>query len=298
MGWLQRVFQRQQAGVAAPPPCDFLAVDVETASSSRASICQIGIAGFRDGTEALTIEKLINPRCAFDRANTAVHGINAAFVRSAPCFADEHPSLAELLSGRVAIAHSMFDQVALGEACAAHSVAGFDCRWIDTLAVSREVWPHFPSHKLDALADMFGIEFKHHNALEDARTAGQIFLRAMAETETTVEQWLAPHRPVLAAKKLAREATGSGPLSGHCITLTGDFSVSKEDLADLIAGAGGAVGGGVTKHTTMLVVGYRDPLAYSGLPKSGKQMKAEALAAAGQSITFVDELRLRELAGL
>jgi DNA polymerase III epsilon subunit-like protein len=45
---------------------NFVAVDVETANSSLASICQIGAAFFIDGKLCETWETLVNPEEYFD----------------------------------------------------------------------------------------------------------------------------------------------------------------------------------------------------------------------------------------
>ena len=62
----------------------FVAVDVETASASRASICQIGIVTVVDGTIADSWKSLINPGVPFDASNISVHGLTEDAVRDAP----------------------------------------------------------------------------------------------------------------------------------------------------------------------------------------------------------------------
>jgi len=52
-------------------------------------------------------------------------------------------------------------------------------RWIDTCAVARRAWPELPNHKLGSLAKYFGIEYRAHDAAEDARAAGQILLLSL-----------------------------------------------------------------------------------------------------------------------
>jgi DNA polymerase-3 subunit epsilon len=46
---------------------------------------------------------------------------------------------------------------------------------------------------------------------------------------------------------------------------------------------------GVTKHTTLLVVGDQDARKLRGHPKSGKHRRAEELIAAGQRIRILLE---------
>jgi DNA polymerase-3 subunit epsilon len=40
---------------------DFVVIDVETANADLSSICQVGIASFREGDLADTWESLVNP---------------------------------------------------------------------------------------------------------------------------------------------------------------------------------------------------------------------------------------------
>ena len=53
----------------------FCALDVETANTDRASICQIGISIWKDGAEIRKWSSYINPKASFDRVCINVHGI-------------------------------------------------------------------------------------------------------------------------------------------------------------------------------------------------------------------------------
>lgn len=43
--------------------------------------------------------------------------------------------------------------------------------------------PDLPSHKLNVVSEHFGIELKHHDALDDARAAAAILLKFMEQEE-------------------------------------------------------------------------------------------------------------------
>lgn len=58
-------------------------------------------------------------------------------------------------------------------------------QWIDTCALARRTWPELPNHKLASLAKRFGIEYRAHDAAEDARAAGEILLLSI-ESKSTV----------------------------------------------------------------------------------------------------------------
>jgi DNA polymerase-3 subunit epsilon len=71
---------------------------------------------------------------------------------------------------------------------------------------------------------------------------------------------------------------------------TGALSLPRREAADLAAQAGCSVDGGVTKETTLLIVGDQDVRRLApGQVKSSKQVKAEQLIARGQPIRILRE---------
>ena len=159
----------------------FIAIDLETANPRMSSICQIGIVTFEDGREVDAEAILVNPHDYFDPYNVAIHGINAEHVSSAPAFFEIHSKLCELTSGQIVACHTHFDRVALAQACGKHSLDPLPCNWLDTARVARRAFSQFSrsGYGLANLAKHFGITFKHHDALHDARTAGLILLKAI-----------------------------------------------------------------------------------------------------------------------
>ena len=65
---------------------EFLALDVETANADMASICQIGIARFRNGAIVNEWETYVDPEDYFDGINISIHGIDEGKIRGAPTF--------------------------------------------------------------------------------------------------------------------------------------------------------------------------------------------------------------------
>ena len=174
---------------AHPLEPDFVAVDVETACSRVSSICQIGIVGFKDGRELFAYESLIDPKDDFTAFNIRIHGIDPAKVAGQPSFGEAYHRIAGLLSGRVVVAHSSFDKHCIAAASRVHQAPPIHCRWLDTVRVSRRTWPELHSHRLNVIAASLGITFRHHDALEDARTCGRIMAHAIAHTGIAVPDW-------------------------------------------------------------------------------------------------------------
>jgi DNA polymerase-3 subunit epsilon len=143
---------------------------------------------------------------------------------------------------------------------------------------------------LSNLAVHFGIEYQAHDALEDARCAGLLLLRAIAESGLNPEQWLTRvelpidlvdhvSRPNKWPGPCKREANSDGDLHGEILVFTGSLSIPRHEAADIAAAVGCRVDDGVTKHTTMLVVGDQDLRVLAGHNKSSKHIKAELLIA-------------------
>jgi DNA polymerase-3 subunit epsilon len=80
------------------------------------------------------------------------------------------------------------------------------------------------------------------------------------------------------------------------IVFTGALQLARREAADMAAAAGGDVLPGVTKHTTMLVVGDQDISKLNGHDKSSKHMKAEKLITSGQQIRIIGESDFMALA--
>ena len=163
----------------------FVAIDLETANRHTRSICQIGIVVYESGREVGSEVVLVDPREPFEPMNIRVHGISDTHVAGAAGFPDLHDWLHTHLHGRIVVAHGNFDRGALRNACEHHALPAFTCRWLDSVTIARRAWPHLKGegggHGLANLAKVFNLTFRHHDALEDARAAGTLTLRALEE---------------------------------------------------------------------------------------------------------------------
>jgi DNA polymerase III subunit epsilon len=272
---------------------DFVVIDVETANPDLASICQVGVAIFSDGKFEESWSSLVNPDDYFDAHNVSVHGITEGMVAFAPPWVEVHERLRSSFSNQILASHSPFDRTAVRRACEKASTSPLECQWLDTARVVRRTWPKFSQsgYGLANVAAHFGISFKHHNAEEDARAAGEILLRAIQETGSSAADWcsLAIRTSGSATASEARTANPDGPLFGNVVVFTGALSMRRQEAANAAAIAGCEVGAGVTKHTTLLVVGDQDIRMLAGAEKSSKHRKAEELMARGQSIRVLRE---------
>lgn len=285
----------------------FTALDFETANHHRSSICQIGVVSFVDGSVAKTWQRLVNPEDHFDPVNVSIHGITDDAVKHAPTFPELFPDLKDLLTDQVVVCHTGFDRVSLARAAEKHELPAIECTWLDSSRVVRRTWPAhaYSGYGLASITRELGIDFKHHEAQEDARAAGEVVLRAIAETGRTLEEWLVRvHQPIstetghpISSKKLriALEGNPDGSLAGEVAVFTGELSITRQEAAELAANVGCTVAASVTQKTTLLIVGDQDPRKLSGHKKSSKHRKAEILIEKGQPICIIAEDDFRRL---
>jgi DNA polymerase-3 subunit epsilon len=275
-----------------PPELDFVVIDVETACGRSSSICQIGIVGFSGGREVLAWETLVDPQDAFAAFNTGLHGIGARHVRGKPRFAQLHGALCAHLGGRITVAHSSFDQGALGAACRVAGLPTIRTRWLDSVRVARHAWPELPSHRLNLLASHLGLEHRHHDALSDARVAGLVLVKAMDHTGIDLDGWMAG--PWRAPSGRRRSSTPDPAAAGALVGLRVAIMGQPRDgpLARSIAAAGGRVAASVGLKTNLLVVADARPFS-SGIERSATYRRAESLISMGQPLRIIsaDEAR-------
>ncbi len=280
---------------------NFVSLDVETANPNMRSICQIGLVQFENGKEVRCESVLVNPKTWFDPYNVAIHGIDEDTVRGAKVFSELHEWLHSWTAGKIVVSHTHFDRVALAQACSAYSRPALDCTWLDSARVTRRAWPQFSrsGYGLSNVAAHCGITFKHHDALEDARAAGLVLLRAIEETGHDITEWLKrANRAISSGEAIRRTGDGDGALTGEAIVFTGALQIIRREAADRAAEAGADVLPGVTKKTTMLVVGDQDIAKLNGHEKSSKHMKAEALIADGHPIRIIGETDFMALSAI
>lgn len=294
-------FPRIPAYVPPDRQYRFIALDVETANRNTASICQIGLATCDEHGIVQTYGTLIDPRASFDLGNIDIHGIKPSAVRGKPTFSEAFGHLFPVLSKSVIFQHSTFDSTAITSACIAAGLPVPRLDWRDSVKVAQRAWPELRGnggHGLANLRTAFGLDFRHHNALEDARASAEIVLLAEQHTGQTFGEILAPRRAEKTYSGHVRaEGSADGPLFGHIAVFTGALSFSREEAASHAASAGISVKTSVSSKTTLLVVGDQDLTFLAGHSKSSKHRKAEELIAQGVTIRIIGETEFLALIG-
>ncbi|KTD84741.1 3'-5' exonuclease [Paenibacillus etheri] len=163
---------------------DFIAIDFETANSSRSSACALGLVEVKDGVITAEHSWLIDPEQRFDGMNISIHGITPSMVIGQPTFHELWPTVEPMLHGQIVVAHNAaFDMSVLRYCLDGMSISYPSFQYLCTYLLGKKMLPELPSHKLNVVSEHFGIELKHHDALDDARAAAAILVKLMEQEE-------------------------------------------------------------------------------------------------------------------
>ena len=170
----------------------FNAIDVETANSNPASICQVGIVRIRHGEIKGQLSVLVDPEAPFSDFNVQLHGIDSEAVKGSLTLPRIYGEMRLILEGTPLVSHTTFDRGALNGAAERYGLGPIHARWLDSSLIARRAWPDRFRRRwgLAIIASELGIVFRHHDAVEDARAAGEIVLRACQHTGVDVDGWL------------------------------------------------------------------------------------------------------------
>src|SRR3954469_17002057 len=155
--------QRPSLDLLATPTAEaeYLAVDVETNGRSGAAceLTEVGVVLVGGGELHESWSSLVRPQMPLQRGIQRFTGITQAMASSAPEPEDVLPHVAELLQGRVLVAHNaQFDPRALRQAFERGGVKRPRAPVACTVAMPRRFAPLVRERNLAALAESLGIE--------------------------------------------------------------------------------------------------------------------------------------------
>src|SRR5919201_791954 len=158
---------------------EFVALDVET--NGRAGVLcemtEVGAVLIGGGELHDRFESLVRVERPLSRGIERLTGITQAMVDTAPEPAEVLEELAELIRGRVMIAHNAsFDRGALAQAFERAGMEWTSPPFICTVRMATRLAPLARQRKLVPLAESLGIEVEGaHRALVDAETCARVF---------------------------------------------------------------------------------------------------------------------------
>lgn len=143
-------------------------------------IIQIGAARIVNGKllRQESFEQLVDPRRGIPEAGIPIHGIRPEMVRGQPTIEQVLPAFHTYARDTVLVAHNAAFDMRFLQLKEAACGLRFDQPVLDTLLLSAVVHPNQESHRLEHIAERFGITVVgRHTALGDAMVTAEVFLK-------------------------------------------------------------------------------------------------------------------------
>lgn len=157
---------------------NYVVLDIETTGLSPIDndIIEIAAIQIKNGRILNKFNTLINPGYPIPPFISNLTGITNQMICTAPFIKDIIPDLVNFIGDLPIIAHNApFDMRFIS-----HNLKKFGLSInngvIDTLQVSRQLYPHFESHKLSVVANKLGVNvINAHRAMADVKILNDIF---------------------------------------------------------------------------------------------------------------------------
>ncbi|MFY9548563.1 PolC-type DNA polymerase III [Miniphocaeibacter sp.] len=158
---------------------EFVVFDIETTGFSRINdkIIEIGAVKVKKNKIVEKYNQLINPNITIPEKIIELTGITNSMVAHEPNIDKVLPEFMDFVGNSTLVAHNAdFDVGFIRENCRLQNIQ-FENAYIDTVALSRSVFPELKKHKLNVIAKHLNISLEnHHRACDDAQATAEIFL--------------------------------------------------------------------------------------------------------------------------
>ncbi len=165
---------------------EFVVFDIETTGLSpiTCKITEIGAVLVKNDEVLSVFNTFVDPETPIPEEITTLTGIDDSMVSGAPKTKEAVQMFLDFIGDRMLVAHNAsFDISFIRKAAADHELT-FNNAYLDTVSMSRFVNPDLKKHKLDSIADYFGLgNFNHHRASDDAEMCSKIFYRMVEKLQ-------------------------------------------------------------------------------------------------------------------
>ena len=294
---------------------NFIAIDLETATSDRSSICEIGITVVENSKIIDRKSWLVRPEGnRYDIFNIYIHGITPKMTKDCKSFPEIWKEVEPYLNGKIVVAHNVaFDMYALKDSFEKYKIAYPDFIFYCSYRISTYLLDGINGYSLSALCHSYGIDRDcEHRALDDSTACAKIFMKCLnesgADSLSSLEDkyhfehgvfkndYFASQRSIRSsfkAKDIVGDINKIDPdniFYGKNICFTGTLKfLYRQDAMQIVADLGGIPSDSVTKKTDILIVGQQDKRIVGDDGLSRKQEKAMRLINEGCKIEIMQE---------
>lgn len=254
----------------------FVALDFEKANRYSHSICSVGLAVFEDSKIIEEKHFLVQPPDnKFELSH--IHNIFPEDTEGAPLFSEIWRNIEMYFTDLPLVAHNAFSVEAayITKALNFYNLEVPAMNFVCTMDLAKRFFSYVPSYSLAHICRILNIDFNeslHHNALYDAKKAGEVLLR-MKESFLLDDDFSPFYVPSTSRKVMRREKKipsefinpnldledKSHFFYGKKVVITGKFNSfpKRSIMAELIYKVGGDNNTSISKLTDIVIVGQK-----------------------------------------
>ena len=161
---------------------EYIVLDIETTGLSfrTEKITEIGAVKVKNGEIIDTFECFVNPEVPIPKKIVEITHITDEMVKDAETIDIVMPKFLDFIGNLKLVAHNADFDVGFLKYNAENLGLKMDNEYIDSLKLSRQLYPEFKKHKLGIIAEKLGIKVENaHRALDDVKTLVQVFVKML-----------------------------------------------------------------------------------------------------------------------
>lgn len=281
--------------------CNFTVIDLETTGLDPKydDIIEVGAVRYRNGEAVAEFSSLVNPGYKIDEFISELTGITNEMLIVAPSIKEILPKYLEFIGTDVVVGHNVnFDINFIYDNAMQINGAVFSNDYLDTMRLSRRLFPEHRHHRLKQLVSRFQLNTKPtHRATSDCKATAEclFYMYEYIDANGIEYNSLLPRRSkniratdVVADSSI--EFDKDHPLFEKKCVFTGVLEkMLRKEAMQLVVNIGGSCGDRVTQDTNYLILGNNDYCKSIKGGKSSKHKKAEQYKLEGYDIEIISE---------
>lgn len=160
----------------------FVALDVETTGFSPIfnELIEVSAIKYEDNKKIDSLTTLIKPKGDLPEEITKLTGITIEMLKDAPSCEEVMPKLIDFIGNNKIVAHNANFDYSFLQNKSNNSFAKNEV--IDTLKLSKKMYPNLPNHKLNTISKEIGItEDGYHRAEFDTECCAKIYIKYLED---------------------------------------------------------------------------------------------------------------------
>lgn len=284
---------------------DYCVIDVETTdlNPKRGEIIEITALRVRHNQIQDRFTTLVKPVGEIPSYTKHLTGITNEMVALSPTIEEVLPKFFDFVGDDIVIGHNItFDLRFISWWSYLTLKKDFLNRYVDTLSLSRKVFPECENHTLETLTEFLSLPRSAHRSEADCIATKALYdaIKATA-LERNIDCFYADQVASVNPSDILPTISvfdENHPLFGKNCVIVGKLPISRVNAMQYIADRGGINTASITRKTNILIVGDPNSSMRSPDGKSSQQRKAEELIQNGQELSIIDKkefIRLLDL---